>query len=117
MTKSIWLEVALNGIWTRKRQPKVPIQPDEIIKEAVECARAGAAIIHYHAFDKNGQEINDLDTNIHIIEEVRSQADVIVYPTVNILSKRKLLVKMLDTNAMIIIKKDSINKVDTVFKN
>ena len=32
-------------------QPTIPLAPEEIVSEAIECARAGASIIHFHAYD------------------------------------------------------------------
>jgi uncharacterized protein (DUF849 family) len=46
-----WLEVALNGPWSRERQPAIPIDADEIVEQAVACAHEGAAIIHLHPYD------------------------------------------------------------------
>ena len=34
MPNPVWLEVAVNGGWTRKRQPLIPVTADEIIAEA-----------------------------------------------------------------------------------
>lgn len=87
MKRSVWLEVALNGPWTRERQPNIPISPEDIIKQAVECAKAGASIVHFHSYDvERGRETTDIETNIRIIEEIRSQVDVIVYPLARMLS-------------------------------
>ncbi len=38
-----------------------PFTPDEIAKEVVECAKAGAAICHIHAHDEAGKGTHDLD--------------------------------------------------------
>jgi len=83
MTRLTWLEVAVNGGWTRRRQPLIPVTPDEIIAEAVACAKAGAAIVHLHPYDPvSGRQNDDAQTYAHIIEGVRSQCDAIVYPTI-----------------------------------
>ncbi|WP_078428271.1 3-keto-5-aminohexanoate cleavage protein [Alkalihalobacterium alkalinitrilicum] len=88
MNRKVWLEAALNGPWTRNRQPNIPIQPSDIINQAVECANAGASIIHFHAYDvSTGRETIDVETNIRIIEGIKSQLDVIVYPLVNMISQ------------------------------
>ena len=47
----VCVEVALNGAWTRRVQPRMPITPDEIMAEAVACAEAGASVVHFHAYD------------------------------------------------------------------
>lgn len=79
----IWLEVALNGAWGRDRQPLIPISVRDIIAEGIACARAGAAIVHIHAYDeKSGLPSDDAELYIAIIEGIRAEVDAIVYPTV-----------------------------------
>lgn len=80
--ETTWLEVAVNGPWGRRRQPRSPITVQEIVDDAVACAEAGAAIIHAHAYDEQtGRPREDADIYSRIIEGIRSRADVIVYPT------------------------------------
>lgn len=82
MSQPVWLEVALNGPWGRETQSGIPITPEEIIEEAVACAHEGAAIVHLHAYDvATGRQRDDADLYARIIEGIRSQVDVIVYPT------------------------------------
>lgn len=77
-----WLEVSVNGPWSRDRQPLIPISVKEIVQDGIACARAGAAIIHAHAYDeKTGRQKDDADLYIAIIEGIREKEDVIVYPT------------------------------------
>lgn len=77
-----WLEVSVNGPWSRDRQPLIPITVKEIIADGVACARAGAAIIHVHAYnEQTGRQKDDPDLYATIIEGIRAQQDVIVYPT------------------------------------
>jgi uncharacterized protein (DUF849 family) len=77
-----WLEVSLNGPWSRDRQPLIPISVAEIVEQGVACAQAGAAIIHVHAYDEHtGRQKDDADTYAAIIEGIREHIDVVVYPT------------------------------------
>jgi uncharacterized protein (DUF849 family) len=77
-----WLETSLNGPWSRDRQPGIPITVKDIVAEGIACARAGAAIIHVHAYDeKTGRQKDDAELYTAIIEGIRSKEDVIVYPT------------------------------------
>jgi 3-keto-5-aminohexanoate cleavage enzyme len=77
-----WLEVSVNGPWSRERQPLIPISVKEIVEDGIACARAGAAIVHVHAYDeKTGRQKDDADLYIAIIEGIRAKEDVIVYPT------------------------------------
>lgn len=78
-----WLEVALNGAWTRKRQPGIPVSVAEIVEQGIACVNAGAAIVHVHAYDeKTGEQKDDPQLYARIIEGIRSKVDAIVYPTV-----------------------------------
>ena len=45
------IEVALNGVTTRRRNPLVPVTPDELVAEAVGCVDAGATVVHTHVVD------------------------------------------------------------------
>ncbi|GGF89998.1 3-keto-5-aminohexanoate cleavage protein [Azorhizobium oxalatiphilum] len=79
----VWIEAALNGPWTRQRQPGIPVTVDEVVRDGIACAEAGAAIIHVHAYDPaSGVQNDDADIYAAIIEGIRAQVDVIVYPTV-----------------------------------
>mgnify|MGYP003347199955 CR=1 FL=1 len=51
MSLPTWLEVAINGPWSRTRQPNIPVTADEIVEAALACAGEGASIIHFHAYD------------------------------------------------------------------
>ena len=83
MNKPTWLEVALNGPWSRARQPNIPVLADDIVADALRCADAGAAILHFHAYDPvTGRQRDDYDIYAPIIERIRSKVDVICYPTV-----------------------------------
>lgn len=79
----VWIEVALNGPFGRGRQPNIPITVDEIVVDGVACAKAGAAIIHVHPYDEaTGRQKDDAEIYTRIIEGIRAQVDVIVYPTI-----------------------------------
>lgn len=83
--RKVWIECALNGAWTRERQPAIPISRDEIIADGVAAANAGAAIIHLHAYDETtGRQKDDYDLYAPLIEGIRAQCDAIVYPTLPI---------------------------------
>jgi 3-keto-5-aminohexanoate cleavage enzyme len=77
-----WLEVSLNGPWSRARQPLIPTTVRDIVADGIACAQAGAAIIHVHAYDeRTGRQKDDADVYTAIIEGIRAKEDVIVYPT------------------------------------
>jgi 3-keto-5-aminohexanoate cleavage enzyme len=80
--RKTWLEVALNGGWGQSLQPLLPIAVDNIIAEGIACVRAGAAIVHFHAYDAVGQPSDDPGIYAAVIEGIRSEVDAIVYPTI-----------------------------------
>ncbi len=83
-TQKTFLEVSLNGPWGRGRQPGIPISVSEIVEQGVACAKAGAAVVHVHAYDEStGKPKEDANIYAAIIQGIRSQIDVIVYPTVS----------------------------------
>lgn len=78
-----WLEVALNGAWTRRSQPRIPVSVKEIVEEGIACVKAGASIVHAHAYDEaSATQTQDADVYARIIDGIRSQVDAIVYPTI-----------------------------------
>ncbi|MGO9603611.1 MAG: 3-keto-5-aminohexanoate cleavage protein [Candidatus Binataceae bacterium] len=82
MAKKTWIEVALNGAWTRRIQPRIPVTADEIIQEGVACVRAGAAIVHAHTLDpQTGRQNNDVENCAAFMSGIKARADAIVYPT------------------------------------
>jgi uncharacterized protein (DUF849 family) len=81
--RKVWLEAAVNGPWSREIQPGMPIAPQEIIADGIACVRAGAAIVHVHAYDvTNGRQNDDPGIYQSIIEGIRTEVDAIVYPTI-----------------------------------
>jgi uncharacterized protein (DUF849 family) len=85
MSKRVWLEVALNGGWTRKRQPLIPVSRDELTEEAIRCVNAGAAVIHLHAYDEQlGHQNDDPAVYADVIKNIKREVDAIVYPTVGL---------------------------------
>src|SRR5689334_7830817 len=83
--KKVWIEAALNGAWTRERQPAIPVAIDEIVVDGIAAAQAGAAIIHLHAYDvATGRQRDGYEIYAPIIEGIRAKVDAIVYPTLPI---------------------------------
>ena len=62
---------------TRAQQPYLPITPQEIIQAAVECYEAGAAIIHIHVRDAEGNATQDAQLFREVVEGIRAHCDVI----------------------------------------
>jgi len=66
------------GIHTPGMSPYLPATPDEIIKNAVDAAKAGAAVVHVHARKENGQPTADYDNFGKILSGIKSQVDVVI---------------------------------------
>ena len=43
------IELAINGVTQPARNPRVPVTVEAIAADALDCLRAGAAIVHSHA--------------------------------------------------------------------
>jgi len=82
--QAVWLEVALNGAAGTGYQPLIPITPEDIIAQGIACAKAGAAIVHLHAYDERGLPCENVDIYTRIIEGIRAQCDAIIYPTLGL---------------------------------
>jgi 3-keto-5-aminohexanoate cleavage enzyme len=82
MSEAVWLEIALNGPWSRDRQPNIPVQAQEIVDTALACVGEGASIVHFHAYDAiSGRQRDEYEIYAPIIERIRARCDVICYGT------------------------------------
>ena len=82
MAKKTWIEVALNGLWTRKLQPNIPITAEEVTGDGIACVKAGAAVVHAHTLDPDtGKQNSNPDNCFAFMDGIQSQVDAIVYPT------------------------------------
>ena len=82
MTAKPWLEVAVNGPWSRRLQPLIPVPVAEIVADGLAAVAEGAAIIHVHPYDEEtGRQRDDWQIYARIIEGIRAKSDALVYPT------------------------------------
>lgn len=81
MSKLIITAALTGGVHDKSANPNLPEQPDEIIEQALECAAAGAAIVHCHARLPNGRPTCDPEIFRTIHDGIRAQSDVIVQLT------------------------------------
>jgi 3-keto-5-aminohexanoate cleavage enzyme len=63
---------------TKKMNPAVPEQPDEIAQSAYECYNEGAAIVHIHARHPNGTTTGSANIFQDIHEKIRKKCNVIL---------------------------------------
>lgn len=77
------IEVGLNENVSRERHARVPLGPAEVAQDAVRCAEAGAAVVHWHARHDSGEP--DLDNAALYAEALRAvrlrRPDLLMYPT------------------------------------
>jgi uncharacterized protein (DUF849 family) len=82
--RSVIIEVAINGVTPRSRNPHVPIEPAEIAEDALACIAAGAAIVHNH-IDGGSRTVEEaaeryLEGWRPVLAE---RPDALLYPTVH----------------------------------
>jgi 3-keto-5-aminohexanoate cleavage enzyme len=78
MRKVIITAALSGGLHSKKSNPYLPEQPEEIVKEAIECWQAGAAIVHIHARDPQGRVTADPNVYKKINDLIRDQCDVVI---------------------------------------
>jgi len=67
---------ALTGVGTTKAlTPHVPITPEEIASDSVECVKAGASVLHIHVRDEQGVNIMDKDVFLDVVGRVRASLE------------------------------------------
>jgi 3-keto-5-aminohexanoate cleavage enzyme len=73
MSKLI-ITCALCGVGTTKEQnPHVPITPEEIAADGLECVKAGASILHIHVRDAKGVNVMDKDIFVEVVGKIREK--------------------------------------------
>ena len=66
------------GVHTPSMSPALPLTPDEIAREALAAAEAGAAIVHLHARGEEGRPSADPDIFMRFLPRIRAGSDVVV---------------------------------------
>jgi 3-keto-5-aminohexanoate cleavage enzyme len=73
------ISVAQTGaIVNKEMNPNVPEQPDEIVASAQACYNEGAAIVHVHARDKNGQNSSNPEIFKAIRDGIRAKCNLVI---------------------------------------
>ena len=82
--RTVIVEVAINGATPKRKNPNVPVTPEEIAIDVLACLEAGASIVHNHIdrFGGTGDE-----TAARYLEGWRpvlaARPDALLYPTTN----------------------------------
>ena len=81
MPKVIITAALTGGLHTKKANPSLPEQPEEIAQAAYECYNAGAAIVHIHARDRNGAPTGEAAVYKEIHQLIRATCNIIIQDT------------------------------------
>jgi uncharacterized protein (DUF849 family) len=78
--RKVIITCAVTGsVHTPSMTPHLPITPDEIARESIEAAEAGAAIIHLHARDpKDGRPTPDPEVFMRFLPRIKQASDAVV---------------------------------------
>lgn len=66
---------------TREHNPNLPITPEELAEDAYNCYKAGAAIVHLHVRDENGNATMNTDIFSKTMKLIKDKCDVIIEVT------------------------------------
>jgi uncharacterized protein (DUF849 family) len=80
MSRKVIITCAVTGsIHTPTMSPHLPITPEEITRQSVDAAKAGAAILHLHARNpETGQPTADPDVFMQFLPKIRQQCDAVI---------------------------------------
>lgn len=81
MEKLIITAALTGGIHGKEANPALPEQPDEIIRDAVRCHEAGAAVVHLHARDRAGKGVADARIFREMNEGIRARCGIVIQNT------------------------------------
>jgi uncharacterized protein (DUF849 family) len=78
--RKVIITCAVTGsVHTPSMTPHLPITPDDIARESIEAAEAGAAVIHLHARDpKDGRPTPDPDVFMRFLPRIKQATDAVV---------------------------------------
>lgn len=73
------ITVATTGAWPSKEDnPNVPMTPEEIASDVVDCWEAGASIAHLHMRDKDGLGTMDVNLFRETVKLIRERCDILI---------------------------------------
>src|SRR5271168_4071746 len=80
MANKIIISCAITGsIHTPTMSDALPITPDQIATQAIDAAKAGAAILHLHARDpKDGRPVSDASVFMQFLPRIKQATDAVV---------------------------------------
>ena len=80
MANKVIISCAITGsIHTPTMSDALPITPDQIAEQAIDAAKAGAAILHLHARDpKDGRPSSDANVFMQFLPRIKQATDAVV---------------------------------------
>jgi 3-keto-5-aminohexanoate cleavage enzyme len=76
------IQVRVNEGQMKALNPNVPYSPEEIAGQAVQCWRAGASVVHFHARDpQSGAPSSDPALYAETVRLIKRECDIITFPT------------------------------------
>ena len=80
MNRKVIITCAVTGsIHTPTMSPHLPITPEEITRQSVDAAQAGASILHLHARNpETGQPTADPDVFMQFLPRIKEQCDAVI---------------------------------------
>ncbi|MBM3492555.1 MAG: 3-keto-5-aminohexanoate cleavage protein [Alphaproteobacteria bacterium] len=75
------IEARINEYQGRAENPKVPFLPAEIAADAAACRAAGAAVVHFHCRQADGQPEHSHAAYAETIRLIRAGSDLLTHPT------------------------------------
>jgi uncharacterized protein (DUF849 family) len=76
------IQVRVNEGTKRDKSPHIPYSPKEIADQSIECWRAGASIVHYHAREpETGEKTSDIETYAETVRRIKNECDMLTFPT------------------------------------
>jgi uncharacterized protein (DUF849 family) len=79
MSRKVIVTIApTGGMASKKQNPNLPTQPDEIAADVIRCYNAGASVAALHARNANHEATCEPSIYLDINERIRSQCDIVI---------------------------------------
>lgn len=83
--RKVIITAAVNGNRMDTPGARIPVSPEEIARDARECAEAGAAVVHFHARDvRTRRSTADVGVFAETIRGIRDSCDALIETTTGI---------------------------------
>jgi uncharacterized protein (DUF849 family) len=80
------IEVAVNGVTRKERNPAVPVEPDEVAADTIRCLDVGATVVHTHPHSFGDGSSPDVTAEKYAAAYrtvMAERPDAILYPTMS----------------------------------